>query len=193
MIRTVPIHCFLLAIAGTACAAPTFARDKPDKPRLTIEPIIARDLLAPAEPASTLRSPRLNFIDVERAGLLEPPPYRLERDGDAAAGKRAKLSVALGDTRLFAVSGKLSRRERPGPANALETTRSNPLGPRRLESGRLYGGGLERRLGPVDLSAAYQFSRISGDALDPTGDTADLRIDDESKSHSVQVRARIRF
>jgi hypothetical protein len=194
MARTVRIHLLLLAIAGTAISSPGFSRDKPDKlsPKLELQPVIASNLLAPAEPPTTRQVPRLLLTDVERSGLLEPPPYRLERDGDFVTGKRAKLSIAVGDTRLFAVGGKLSRRERPGP-DAIEASRSNPLGPRRLESGRLYGGGLERSFGPVDLSGTYQYSRINGAALDPTGADDALRIDDKGKSHSLRIRARIRF
>ena len=184
----------LLLLAGATCAAPSFARDKANKPqpRLELQPIIAANLLAPAEPLIITRSPRLSAIDVERAGLIEPPPYRLERESDHVTGKRARLSVAVGGTRLFAVSGKLSRRERPGPPDPLDAGRSNPLASRKLESGRLYGGGVERRVGPVDLSAGYQFSRINGAELDPTSDSS-MKIDDRAKSHSLQLKARLRF
>ena len=194
MVRMVRIPLLLLAIAGAAISSPALSRDQSDKlsPKLELQPIIAPNLLAPAEPPIGLQSPRLLLIDVERNGLLEPPPYRIEREGDFVTGKRAKLSIAVGDTRLFAVGGKLSRRERPGP-DAIEPGRSNPLAARRLESGRLYGGGLERSFGRVDLSANYQYSRINGAELDPIGADDALRIDDKGKSHSLQVRARIRF
>ena len=195
MVRMFRIHLLLLAIAGTAISSPGISRDRPDKlsPKFELQPIIASHLLAPAEPPTGVQAPRLLLIDVERNGLLEPPPYRLERESDFVTGKRAKLSIAVGDTRLFAVGGKVSRRERPGPPDAIDASRSNPLGPRRLESGRLYGGGLERSFGPVGLSATYQYSRINGAQLDPIGDDAALRIDDKGKSHSLQIRARIRF
>jgi len=195
MARVVRKRLLLLAIAGAASAAPGLAKDKSSKlqPKLELRPIIASNLLAPAEPQTGPRSPRLSLIDVERAGLLQPPPYRLDREGDAVTGKRAKLSVAVGDTRFFAVSGTLSRRERPGPPDAAGASRATALGPRKLESGRLYGGGLERAFGPVNVSAAYQYSRINGAQLDPTSDDAGTRIDDKRKSQSVQVRARLRF
>src|SRR5688572_26427323 len=66
----------LLLLAGATCAAPSFAKDKPDKPRprLELQPIIAANLLAPAEPLTIPRTPRLSVIDVERSGLIEPPP-----------------------------------------------------------------------------------------------------------------------
>jgi hypothetical protein len=183
----------LLLLAGAACASPAFAKDNPDKrqPSLTIEPIVARGLLAPAEPLTTIRAPRLSVIDAEREGLIEPPPYRLEHEGDTVTGKRARLSVAVGDTRLFAVSGKLSRRERPGPADATDGHRA--LGPRKLESGRIYGGGVERTLGRIDLSATYQYSHINGADLDPTTDGDAMGIDQKHKSQSVQLKARLRF
>ena len=193
MARSVAAH--LLFLAGATCAAPAFAKDKSNdpQPRLELQPIIASNLLAPAEPPTMNRAPRLFLIDAERAGLVEPPPYRLEREGDVVTGKRAKLSVAVGDTRLFAVSGKLSRRERPGPPDSLDSRRSNPLGSRKLESGRLYGGGVERSLGRIDLSATYQFSRINGADLDAASDDGALDIDRKHKSQSVQLRARLRF
>lgn len=195
MARTLATHLLLLTITGAAGASPAIARDKGQQPlpRLAIEPIIARGLLAPAEPQNLIRAPRLSLIDAERAGLVEPPPYRLEREGNSVTGKRARLSVAVGDTRLFALGGKLSRRERPGLPDAIDGSRANALGSRKLESGRLYGGGVERTLGPVDLSAAYQYSRINGAQLDPTSDPSAMRIDDKNKSHSMQVRARLRF
>ena len=192
MIRVVRRRVLLLAIAGAAGAAPGFAKDRAQA-ELEFQPIFASNLLAPAEPQAGRRTPRLSLIDVERAGLLEPPPYRLDREGDAVTGKRAKLSVPLGDTRVFAVSGKLIRRERLGPTDGVEASSANVLGPRKLESGRLYGGGLERKFGSVDVSAAYQYSRINGAQLDPTSNDAALRIDDKSQSHSVQLRARVRF
>ncbi len=195
MARTIAAHLLLLTITGAAGASPAIARDNGQQPlpRLAIEPIIARGLLAQAEPQSLIRAPRLSLIDTERAGLVEPPPYRLEREGDSVTGKRARLSVTVGETRLFALGGKLSRRERPGPPDAIDGSRANALGPRKLESGRLYGGGVERTLGPVDLSAAYQYSRINGAQLDPTSDNSAMRIDDRSQSHGVQLRARLRF
>jgi hypothetical protein len=195
MVRTACAHLLLLAITGFACAAPGLAKDRPNKPMpsLTIEPIIAHNLLAPADTQAMHISQRLRLIDVEHAGLVEPPPYRLEREGDLVTGKRAKLSLAVGDTRVFAVSGKLSRRERPGPPGPLDGRRANALGPRKLESGRLYGGGLERAFGPVDLSAAYQYSRINGLQLDPTQNDAAMPIDNKNKSHSLLLNARLRF
>ncbi len=191
MARTIAPH--LLLLAGAACAAPAFAKDKSNapQPRFELQPIIAANLLAPAEPLTVTRTPRLDLIDAERAGLVEPPPYRLDREGDVASGKRAKVSVALGDTRLFAVSGKLSRRERPGPADAADGNRANA--PRKLESGRLYGGGVERSLGRIELSATYQYSRINGADMDPASDRSALDIDRNHKSQSVQVKARLRF
>ena len=185
MARPLTTRCFLLIIASGALAGPALAKDEPEEPTasLAIEPIFAQSLLAPAEPDSPHQALRLSLIDAERAGLLAPPPYRLQREGDSATGKRATLSVAVGDTTLFATSGKLTRRARPAPADAVET---NALASRKLDSGRLYGAGVERRLGSVDVSASYQFSRISSGQLElPDGDRA--------KSHSLQLRARLGF
>lgn len=195
MVRVARTHLLLLAIAGAASAAPGFAKDNIGKvqPKLEVQPIFASDLLAVAEPRVDRRTPRFSLIDAERSGLIEPPPYRLEREGDAVTGKRAKLSVAVGTTRFFALSGKLSRRERPGPTDAVDASRTNALGSRKLESGRLYGGGIERSFGRIDISAAYQYSRINGAQLDPASAADTLRIDDSGKSHGVQLRAELRF
>lgn len=192
MARSVAAH--LLLLTSVTCAAPAFAKDQSrnPQPRFELQPIIASSLLAPAEPLIIARTPRLSLINAESAGLVEPPPYRLEREGDSVTGKRAKLSVAVGDTRLFAVSGKLSRRERPGP-DRLDAGRSDPFGSRKLESGRLYGGGVERAAGPIDLSATYQFSRINGANLDPNLSASALNIDSKHKSQSIQLKARLRF
>jgi hypothetical protein len=194
MIRMAVTHLFLLAIASTGWAAPGFAKDHDGEslPKLIFEPITAHNLLAPVDTLTT-NSSRLHILNVEPSGLVEPPPYRLERDGDLVTGNRARLSVAVGETRLFAVSGKLARRERPGPPDPVDVGRTSALGPRRLESGRLYGGGIERTFGPVDLSAAYQYSRINGADLDPTSDESAMQIDDKSTSHSFMLRARMRF
>jgi hypothetical protein len=191
MVRMVSTHVLLIGVAGAVCASPAFA--KGPKPSFTIEPIIARNLLAPADLPRNAWAPRLSMIDVERAGLVEPPPYRLEREGDAVAGKRARLSVAIGETRVFAMGGRLSRRERPGPPDAGETSRATTLASRRLESGRLYGAGLERTFGAINVVAAYQYSRINGAELDPTSDNAVMRIDDKSQSHSLMLSARLSF
>ena len=116
MVMMAAIHLLLLAIASAGLAAPSFAKDLSGKspPKLIFEPITARNLLAPVD-TETILSSRLRLIEVERGGFIEPPPYRLDREGDLVTGNRAKLSVAVGETRLFAVSGKLTRRERPGP------------------------------------------------------------------------------
>lgn len=195
MVKVARTDLLLFAIAGAASAAPGFAKDNIGKvqPQLEVQPIFASDLLAIAEPRPDRRTPRFSLIDAERSGLVEQPPYRLEREGNAVTGKRAKLSIAVGTTRFFALSGKLSRRERPGPPEAVEFSRTNVLGPRKLESGRLYGGGVERRFGPVDVSAAYQYSRINGAELNPASLANTMRIDDSGKSHGVQLRAQLRF
>ena len=56
-----------------------------------------------------------------------------------------------------------------------------------MDSGRVYGAGVERRVGPVDLSATYQYSRIGA------GEEGDSLSDGHAKSHSLRATARIRF
>lgn len=174
-----------MACAG-ACAisaAPALAKGPPAS--LNIAPITGSSLLSPIEEKRPAPSLRLSIIDAERAGLLEEPAWRLERDGDPVTGKRAKLSLPVGSTTVFAIGGKLTRRTGstlPDPVEGPSGTAS-----RKMDSGRVYGAGVERRVGPVDLSATYQYSRISA------GETGDSLSDGHAKSHSLRATARIRF
>ena len=175
----------LWAAAGAAWAAPAAAREPPKGPSVAIGAIEARGLLSTIEEQRAPPSPRLSIIDAERAGLLEEPAWRLERDGDPATGKRAKVSLPIGSTTVFAISGKLNRRTGPTMPDPVEGP--VPLTDRKMDSGRVYGGGIERRVGPFELSAAYQYSRIS----DAGGD--DGMLERRAHSHSVRATARIRF
>jgi len=130
-------------------------------------------------------SPRLSIVDAERAGLLQEPAWRLERDGDAVTGKRARLSVPLGSTTVFALGGKLARRTGSALPDPVEGP--TPLAGRKMDGGRVYGAGVERRVGPVDVSATYQYSRVSA------GEAGDAIGSDRAKSHSLRATARIRF
>ena len=159
----------LLGLAGVAVATPAFAQVKPKRPALAIEPIGARDLLAPAEP----RAIRL-------------PSYRLGPNGEFASGERAKLSVDLGDTTLFAITGKLDRR-RQQASGSLDPPPSTAIVRRKPDSSRVYGAGVQRQIGPVDVSATYQYSKVNAERSQSELNLANPR------SHSVRATARIRF
>lgn len=138
--------------------------------------------------------PVARLTEPATAGLVAPPRYVIGREGSAATGKRATLSIAIGETRLFAIGGKIPARQRAGlTAEAASDARTSA--PQKLESGRLYGGGIERKVGAFELGAQYQFSTINGQELDPTADgrAFGIDIDDKSKSHSVRATARLRF
>ena len=141
-------------------------------------------LLSPVQETRPAPSLRLSDIDAERAGLLQEPAWRLERDGDPVTGKRAKLSVPVGSTTVFALGGKLARRTGSTLPDPIEGPA--PLAGRKMDSGKVYGAGVERRVGPVDVSATYQYSRISADEAGDGGG-------DRAKSHSLRATARIRF
>jgi hypothetical protein len=177
----------IIGIAGAiACAlvsTSAFAKDPPAS--LSIAPIRGSSLLSPVEETRPAPSLRLSIIDAERAGLLEEPAWRLERDGDPVTGKRARLSVPVGSTTVFALGGKLARRTGstlPDPAEG-----PTPLAGRKMDSGRVYGAGVERRVGPFDVSAAYQYSRVSA------GEAGDAVGSGHARSHSLRATARIRF
>ena len=159
----------LAAVGAAAIAAPAFAQDKP-KPSLSLEPVVARSLLAPVDSL-----PR----DVSS--------YRLDPGRDPAAGQRAKLSVDFGDATLFAITGRLSRQSvAEGP---LDPGHAQVLG-RRSDGGKVYGAGVARTVRGVDLSATYQYSKAT--AGQPMAES-EARDGGPGKSHSVRATARIRF
>ena len=156
-------------LAGLTVAGPAVANDAP-KPVLTIDPIAARNLLAPVEDARGL-----------------PPAYRLGPGLEPASGQRARLSVEVGDSTLFAITGRLSRQA--GPPGPLEASHARALGLKRSDSGKVYGAGISRTVRGVDVSAAYQYSKLSDEQR---GDS-EAGIGGLGRSHSVRASARIRF
>ena len=159
----------LAAIAAASGSVSALAKDTP-KPGLTIDPITARHLLAPVE---------------ERRGPLFS--YRLDPGLEPSSGQRAKLSLELGDATLFAITGRLDRQ--PSVTGPLDSGHARALGQRR-DKGKIYGGGVSHNVRGVDLSATYQYSKIS--AEQPQRDS-EFRDDGPGKSHSVKATARIRF
>ena len=163
------IAAFGVAVAAACCSAPALAKDPP-KPSLTLDPIMARSLLAPVDDARALA-----------------PAYRLDPGLEPASGQRARLSVEVGDSTLFAITGRLNRR--PGPPGPLEAGHARALGLKRSDSGKVYGAGISRTIRGVDVSAAYQYSRLSDEQ---PGD-GEAGIGGLGRSHSVRATARIRF
>lgn len=158
------------AVAVAAFAAPGLAKDKPKAPSLAIDPIVARNLLAP----------------VEKEGV-GPIGYRLDHAVNAVQGQRARLNVPVGESTLFAITGKLTRR--PDTLGPIDERHAGALGQRRSGS-KVYGAGIERHLGGVGVSATYQYSKLR--AEDPQFD-GQARSDGMGRSHSVRATARIRF
>ncbi len=160
----------MVAIAAACGSVPALAKDSP-KPTLSIDPISARGLLAPVDDARP-----------------HSPAYRLDPGLDPATGQRAQLSLELGDSTLFAITGRLSREA--SPTGPLDPGHARVLGQRRLDSGKVYGAGVARSVRGVDLSATYQYSKISAEQPE-----SDAKLDDDGpgKSHSLRATARIRF
>ena len=159
----------LAAFAAALLAEPALARDKP-KPSLAIDPVTARTLLAP--------------LDDARA---QANAYRLDPGLGTASGQRARLSLEVGASTLFAITGRLTRQ--PGPPGPLDSGHAKALGLKRTESGKVYGAGVSRSVSGVDLSATYQYSKLS----DEQASQSEARIDGPGRSHSLRATARIRF
>ena len=158
-----------VAIAAALASTPADAKDAP-KPGLSLDPITARSLLAPIE---------------EGRGALSA--YRLDPGIEPSAGQRAKLSLEVGDSTLFAITGRLNRQ--PLAAGPLDPGLARTLGPRR-DSGKVYGAGVSRTVRGVNLSATYQYSKITAGQPEPE---TELRGIGPGKSHSIRATARIRF
>ena len=160
----------LAALAAACFGASAHAKDAP-KPSLTIDPVVVRNLLAPLDDA---RSPG--------AG------YPLDPGLDPARGQRARLSLDVGGSTVFAITGRLDRKA--GPPGPLEAGHAKTLGLRGGDSGKVYGGGINHKIGGVDLSATYQYSKIRAEQ----GSDDNRAIDGgPGKSHSLRATARIRF
>ena len=194
----------LVCVTLLAGTAPICAKDS----KLRIEPISGLSLTPFTEEADSVLTERLKLTNPSTDGLVAPPRYSLQRDGSDLTGKRARLVVPVGDnTRVVASSGKIQRRVRPGDANGAVGIGS--LG--RLETGKQLGAGVEHRLGPLELGAHYQFTRITSGMIDPTGGVSERGaermmsfspaavdatmpdVDSRNRGHSLQATARIRF
>ena len=189
----------LLSLLSAQAAAADLPGKQSVRPKKAVTTLQISDIGAPSllstdegrDPSAQM-STAVPSVD----GLIDPPRYVLGREGSAATGKRATLSIDVGGTRLFAVGGKLRPRERAGLDEQVAPGQSRSTAPRKLESGRLYGAGVARRLGPVELGAEYQYTRVSGAKLDPsaTGEQLyDLDMDGRRKSHGVRATAKLRF
>lgn len=158
---------FALAAAGVVCASTPATADDNAKASLTIDPIVARDLLSP---------------------IADPPvhAYRLTPRLDQATGKGLKLRIDVGGSTLFAITGRLSRR--PVPTGSLDPIHARALG-QKSEGGKIYGAGIARNVGGVDISATYQYSKVGAAQSEPS----ESGVAGPGKSHSLQAAARIRF
>ena len=166
-------------MAAFAFAAPAFGQKSGSSPSLSIDDasaprlLSALDLAAPpdaGQPAGSIST---------RADHL----YRLE-PGPAATGRRARLSVAVGSATLFAIAGKLERNK-----SRLAPELSAGLAQRPPGSGKVYGAGIESRLGKLELGAVYQYSKLSADQ--PESANAPRLGGD--KSHNLRATFRVRF
>jgi len=156
-----------LICAGLSACFATAAFAKDDPPSLSIDQFTARGLLAPIDEAATLSS------------------YRVDPGPDPSGGQRAKLTFDLGEASLFAITGRIKREA--APTGPLDPNHARLLGQKR-ESGKVYGAGVSGTLHGIDLSATYQYSKISAEQ----GDT-DTVADGPGRSHSLRATARLRF
>jgi hypothetical protein len=123
----------ILAVAAACWASPGLAKDEP-RPSLSVEPVFAPNLLA--------------LLDDGAA----PISYRLDPALETAAGQRAKLSIEVGKTTMFAITGRLQRQKAAlGPLDS----EARVLVPKR-ESGKDKPPPHTPTHHPDDLSATYQ-------------------------------------
>ena len=156
----------LICAGLSAClASPAIAKDNP--PSLSIDPVVARGLLSPIDEAAT------------------PSSYRLDPGPEPSGGQRAKLTLDLGKASLFAITGRIKREA--APTGPLDPGHARLLGQKR-DSGKVYGAGVSSTFHGIDLSATYQYSKISAEQ----GDT-DTVANGPGRSHSLRATARLRF
>lgn len=167
----------MAAVAAAACAAPALAQSAPATPVLSIEQVSSPRLLGNFDLANApATNGTMGSTRADRHYRLDPPP-------GGTTGKRAKLSVAIGKSTLFAIAGKMDRgRARLAP----ELTAGAP---RQSGGGKTYGAGIERRVGAFELGALYQYSKVGADQPETTN-TPRLTGD---KSHNMRATVRIRL
>ena len=156
-----------LICAGLSSCFATAAFAKDDPPSLSIDPIVAHGLLAPIDEAAT------------------PSSYRLDPGPDPSGGQRAKLTFDLGKASLFAITGRIKREA--APTGPLDPGHARLLGQKR-DSGKVYGAGVSGTFHGIDLSATYQYSKISAEQGD-----SDTVADGPGRSHSLRATARLHF
>lgn len=160
------LEAICVGVAAICLSTTASAKDAP-APSLSIDPIVARGLLAPIDDARAASS------------------YRLDPGLEPTGGQRAKLSVDVGKATLFAITGRIKRD--PAPVGPLDAGHALTLSPRH-DSSKVYGGGLTTSFRGVDLSATYQYSKIHADQGDSEAAQSTL-----GRSHSVRATARFRF
>ena len=170
---------WLAAIAAFAFAAPALGQQSAAAPSLSIDDASAPRLLSAIDLAASHADHRAGSIST-RADRF----YRIEPGPEAATGKRAKLSVAVGSATLFAIAGKLERNKaQAAPELNAGVARRQPGG------GKVYGAGIERRLGKFELGAVYQYSKLTADQPETTSAP---RLSGD-KSHNLRATLRVRF
>jgi hypothetical protein len=153
--------------AGLSACASSAAIAKDPAPTLSVDPIVARGLLAPIDDARSASD------------------YRLDPGLEPSDGQRARLSIEVGKTTMFAITGRLKREAAPiGP---LDPATARTMGQRR-DSGKVYGAGVSTNVGGFDLSATYQYSKLSAEQ-----GASDTFAETPGRSHSLRATARLRF
>lgn len=172
---------WLAAAAAAACAGPAAGQAGSGTPSLSIEQVESPRLLGAFDLANAPAIADTARSDAAHAGRL----YRLDPPPVGSAGKRAKLSVSIGKSTLFAIAGKANRnRARPAPEL------STGIAARPTGGGKTYGAGIERRVGAFELGAVYQYSKVAAEQADIANAP---RLGSGEKSHNVRATARIRF
>ena len=156
-----------LLCAGLSAFAASAAVAKDPVPTLSLDPIVARGLLSPVDDARSASD------------------YRLDPGLQPSDGQRAKLSIEVGKATMFAITGRLKREA--APSGPLDPGDARALSPRR-DSGKVYGAGVSANVLGMDVSATYQYSKLSAEQGSP-----DTFADTPGRSHSLRATARLRF
>lgn len=156
----------LLCAGLSACASASLSAKEP-APSLSVDPIVARGLLAPVDDARSAAD------------------YRLDPGLEPSEGQRARLSIDVGKATMFAITGRLKREA--APTGPLDPGDARAMGQRR-DSGKVYGAGVSTNVAGFDLSATYQYSKLSAEQ-----GGSDTFAETPGRSHSLRATARLRF
>lgn len=151
-----------------------------------------------------------NVSDSVTAFSTTPAYYTITRELGSTYGIRARAGVDLGNTLIYGTGGAVNAKIRTRQTNSNTVNAFQGINESDREWGYRYGGGIERRFGPLALGVQYLYTRIKDDefrvnvtrggapATNPfvlanANGTQFRRSDEVFNNHSVQATAAFRF